>query len=62
MKTGDTVVHQTKQPISYKNEKWTYEKVTREVMLMAVYDRFAMVCVPKCAPYVCYVKELKEMK
>lgn len=55
---GKHVVHRKTSQRSYQNGKWEYETEERDVILMALSGKWAMVRRPKCMPYTVYVKEL----
>lgn len=45
-------------PKTFKNERWIYETEKRDVILMAVSGKYAMVRRSGCMPYVCPLKDL----
>jgi hypothetical protein len=55
---GRHIVHLKTSPRSYQNGKWQYETEERDVILMAVSGKWAMIRRPRCAPYTAEVKEL----
>jgi hypothetical protein len=59
LEVGKRCVHVATNPKAFKAGKWEYETDRREVVLMAVSGKFAMVRRPRCGPYVCSVKELE---
>ena len=45
-------------PKTFKNERWTYEVEKRDVIVMAISGKYAMVRRPKYYPYICKLKDL----
>lgn len=54
----DRRIHRCTQPDAYRGGKWTFRTEDRDVILMAVVDKWAMVRRPRCVPYVCPASEL----
>jgi len=48
-------------PKSFNGKKWTDETEEFEVVVMAIADGYAMARRPRCMPFVCSVKELREL-
>jgi hypothetical protein len=55
---GRHVVHVAVTPESYSGGVWTHKTEHRDVILMAVSGKYAMVRRPGCAPYVAGLKEI----
>lgn len=55
-------IHHHKRPISFNGKKWLYETTLKNVEVMAIAGGWAMVRLPKCAPYVCEEKELRNLE
>ena len=55
-------IHHDKRPVSFNGKKWSYKTTLKNVEVMAIADGWAMVRLPKCAPYVCEEKELENLK
>ena len=55
---GKHIIHHLKLPKEFKDSKWIFEKEDRDVILMAIFNKWAMVGRFKCVPYVCRVEEL----
>jgi len=59
---GKHVSHIHAAPETHHNGKWTYSIERRNVVLLALSGKWAMVRRPGCMPYVCEVKELSIVK
>ena len=60
LKIGKRCIHRAKMPVSYRQATgWVYQTIDREVILMAVSGRYAMVRRSGCLPYVCNKKDLR---
>lgn len=55
---GSHVVHRSKTPHSFIGDKLEYKTEDRDVILMALSGKWAMVRRPRCSPYVTKVDEL----
>lgn len=55
---GARYTHTIQHPKIFIAGKWIYETEKREVILMAVSGKYAMVRRPRCVPYVCSTKDL----
>lgn len=55
---GKHRVHRCVTPDRFTGGKWTYRTEDRDVVVMAISGKWAMVRRPRCVPYVCEVKEL----
>ena len=61
LRLNKTYIQTIRNPVSFKDRKWTYETERREVTLMAIVKNYAMVRRKSCMPYVVSVKELSEV-
>jgi len=58
LRVGRRYIQRITSPDKLKAGKWTYETEDRDVILMAVSGKYAMVRRKGCSPYVCDVREL----
>lgn len=59
LRIGKHCVHRASNPVNLVNGKWQYKVEMRDVILMARSGTWAMVRRPRCAPYVCLIRELQ---
>lgn len=54
------VIHLFRWPDRMEAGKWIYREESRDVILMAVADGYAMVRRPRCVPYVALLREIED--
>ena len=55
------MIHRVSTPVSCDGKKWKYETEDRDVVVLAIVGKYAMVRRPRCLPYVADVKDLHEV-